>query len=122
MDLSPARYDTAVSALPGSPSLSPAEAFALGISTPNPVMDLDAPDQWDPLEVDDFTQSDGLQIDYPHGGPVPDLSFYYNEIKLATEVRLDGVTVALVRMRAGHGPLRASAIELVPDVHLAQLR
>lgn len=122
MDLSPARYDTAVSALPGAPSLSPAEAFALGISPQSPVLDLDAPDQWDALEVDDFTQSDGLHIDYPHGSPMPDLSLFYNELKRATEVRLDGVTVALVRMRAGHGPLRASAIRLIADPYLAQMR
>ena len=118
MDLSPTRFDTAISALPGSPSPSPAEAFALGRACDGPLMDLDNPNQWDVLEVDDFTQSDGLEIDYPQGLEEPKLSLFYNALKLATEVRLDGVTVALVRMRAGHGPLRASAIRLIADAHM----
>jgi hypothetical protein len=83
------------------------------------LMDLLAPSDWDIALVEDFTQSDALEIDYPCGQAEPALSLFYNAQKSATEVRLDGVPVALVQMRTGHGPLRASAIRLVPDIGLA---
>lgn len=102
-----------------------ASSFLLGAHTApltaqSPLlMDLFAPDDWDVAIVDDFTQSDALEIDYPCGQPEPAMSLFYCAQKAATEVRLDGVTVALVQMRAGQGPLRADAIRLVPDVSLA---
>jgi hypothetical protein len=102
-----------------------ASGFLLGThvsplpAQPAPTMDLLAPNDWDIALVEDFTQSDALEIDYPCGQPEPEMSLFYCAQKAATEIRLDGVTVALVQMRAGHGPLRASAIRLVPDIGLA---
>lgn len=82
-------------------------------------LDLNTAAAWEPPLMEDFTQSDVLEIDYPCGEPEPELSLFFNAKDFATEVRLDGVTVALVRMRMGQGPLRASAIRLIPDLALA---
>jgi hypothetical protein len=64
---------------------------------------------------DDFTQDEGLEMAYDAGHPPPKLTLFYNIDLAGTEVRLDGLTVALVRMRRDQGPLRATAITLIPD-------
>jgi hypothetical protein len=64
---------------------------------------------------DDFTQEEGLEMAYDAGHPAPKLTLFYNIDMAGTEVRLDELTVALVRMRPGQGPLRASAITLLPE-------
>lgn len=84
-----------------------------------PLMDLNTPSAWDIAVMDDFTRTDALEIDYPCGQDAPAVSLLFIADANATEVRLDGVKVALVRMRYGHGPLRASAIKLIPDLSLA---
>jgi hypothetical protein len=100
-------------------------AFLLGENMPQLAeqlpaeMDLNAPSEWQAAIMDDLTQSDALEIDFPCGEDEPALTLSYNAQVAATEVRLDGVTVAMVRMREGHGPLRASAIRLIPDLSLA---
>ncbi len=97
-------------------------ARILPAQAPSPIdraLNLDEAGQWQPDLLEDFTQSDALEIDYPCGQTPPDVTLFYNVAASATEVRLDGVTVAFVQMRAGHGPLRASAIRLIPDLGLA---
>lgn len=129
MDLSSIRsalngFDGATPVLPADLH-GPAAGFLLGEAAPHhpvqdPIMlDLNTPKAWSPSIVDDFTQSDALEIDYPCGQPEPELSLFFNAVEFATEVRLDGVCVAMVRMRMGMGPLRASAIKLIPDLGLA---
>lgn len=96
-----------------------AGAFLLGAENRlGAVMDLNCPAQLQPEIIEDFTQDDVLAIDYTPGEPVPVMSLFYNANFAATEVRLDGITVALVRMREGHGPLRAAAITLAADPSL----
>jgi hypothetical protein len=130
MDLSSIRnalneFSTATPVYPQMSEAAGAEAFLLGADAPAlpaqlaAMIDLNAPPPQDVLLVDDFTQSDGLEIDYPCGQPEPVISLCYNPVSAATEVRLDGVCVAAVQMRQGHGPLRASAIRLIPDLGLA---
>jgi hypothetical protein len=122
MDLSSLR--TALNVFSGASPVLPASkahgaqagAFLLGAETRlGAVMDLNNPAQLHPEIMEDFTQDDVLAIDYTPGKPVPVMSLFYNANFAATEVRLDSITVALVRMRAGHGPLRSTAIILTAD-------
>ncbi len=83
------------------------------------ILDLNAPEAWQPEVMTDFTQSDALEIDYPCGQPEPVVTLNYNVTMAATEICLDGVIVALVQMRQGEGPLNARAIKLIPDLALA---
>ncbi|MDZ7904848.1 MAG: hypothetical protein U5N55_03090 [Cypionkella sp.] len=129
MDLSSIRsalngFDSATPVFPADLH-GPSAGFLLGDAAPSfantaPIaLDLNAPNDWAPPLMDDFTQSDVLEIDYACGEPEPELSLFFNTMEFATEVRLDGVCVAMVRMRMGMGPLRASAIRLIPDLALA---
>ena len=105
-----------------SPFILGAEARVLPPSAPSALdtyLDLNAADRWTPETMIDFTQDDCLEIDFPCGQPEPELRLNYNVGLAATEVLLDGVIVAMVQMRAGEGPLRASAIRLIPDLALA---
>lgn len=135
MDLSSIRtalngFSSATPVMPGQKGQDfDAGVFLLGESAriwpaqPPVVMDLARPKPSDVTMFDDMTQEDGLEIDYAcdgaSDGPAPAMTLFYNADIHATEVRLDGVAVAMVRMRQGHGPLRASAIKLVPDMTLA---
>jgi hypothetical protein len=130
MDLSSIR--TALNGFSGATPVMPAStadtdgsgAFLLGaqdrvnFSNNGTLLDLNNPAQLYPEVVDDFAQDDLLAIDFAAGEAAPALSLYYNANFAATEVRLDGITVAVVRMREGHGPLRAAAITLAPDASL----
>jgi len=106
---------------------APASAFLLGeeartLPAQAPLMlDLNQPSAINVEIIDDFTQDDGLEIDYACGSPEPVLALYYNTDMAATEILLDGIIVAMVRMREGHGPLRAAAIRLIPDLSLAAI-
>lgn len=105
-----------------TPFLLGAEARVMPAQMPaalDHILDLNAPEAWVPEILVDFLHSDVLEIDYPCGQPEPALSLNYNVTLSATEVLLDGVIVAMVQMRAGEGPLRASAIKLIPDLGLA---
>jgi hypothetical protein len=105
-----------------SPFLLGAEARVLPRQFPaeiDQLLDLNAPEDWQPEVLVDFTQSDSLEIDYVCGEPEPVLTLNYNVTMAATEICLDGVIVAFVQMRQGEGPLRASAIKLIPDLGLA---
>ncbi len=123
MDLSSIR--SALNGFSGATPVHPADTFLLGeaarvLPAQAPVMmDLAAPSGIIAEIIDDFTQDDGLEIDYACGAPEPALTLFYSADHAATEVRLDGICVAMVRMREGHGPLRASAIRLIPDLSLA---
>ncbi len=134
MDLSSIRtaLNGFADATPVSPAMlqnSAASPFMLGeqarVLPPQPplaldrLFDLNAPNAWVPDVMTDFTQSDALEIDYPCGQAEPVLTLNYNVTMAATEVRLDGVTVAMVQMREGEGPLNARAIKLIPDLGLA---
>jgi len=130
MDLSSIR--SALNGFSGATQVFPASttqsdrpgAFLLGaenrvnLDAPFAVMDLNQPAQLQPEIIDDFTQDDILAIDYAPGEAVPNMTLFYNADFAATEVRLEGITVALVRMREGHGPLRAAAITLAADPSL----
>jgi hypothetical protein len=107
---------------PESPFLLGAEARVLPEQFSAPIdqlLDLNTPEAWQPEVLADFTQNDALEIDYPAGQPEPVIALNYNVTMAATEISLDGVIVALVQMRQGEGPLRASAIKLIPDLGLA---
>ena len=105
-----------------SPFLLGAEARVFPDQFPAAIdhlLDLNAPEAWQPEVMTDFTQSDALEIDYPCGQPEPVVTLNYNVTMAATEICLDGVIVAFVQMRQGEGPLNARAIKLIPDLALA---
>ncbi len=104
-----------------SPFLLGAEARVFPNQFPaeiDQLLDLNAPEAWQPEVLRDFTQSDALEIDYVCGEPEPVLTLNYNVTMAATEICLDGVIVALVQMRQGEGPLNARAIKLIPNLGL----
>lgn len=108
--------------LAAAPFLLGAEARLLPAQSPTALdhlLDLNAPEAWHPEMMADFTQDDIVEIDYPCGQDEPELALNYNVALAATEIWLDGVVVALVQMRQGEGPLKASAIRLIPDLGLA---
>lgn len=124
MDLSSIRtalngFTSATPVLPTShPQKAQTGAFLLGAESRVPsgtVIDLSSPAQVHPELIDDFTLEDALEIEFAAGEVAPVISLFYNANYAATEVRLDGITVALVRMRAGHGPLPSTAIILTAD-------